>query len=105
MPQLKSVPELTDLVYKPVSEMITKEALKVGHICVTQFHIDEEDGGLEDVTQTNENFQPSQNLENNHSSTMLTLDEHIQRREACLALFFHYVSYVYNLLYLRAVSG
>ena len=93
MPQLKSVPELTDLVYKPVSEMITKEALRVGHICVTQFHIDEEDGGLEDVTQTidnpRDNFQPYQNLENNHSSTMLTLDEHIKRRKACLA---HFVS-------------
>ena len=90
MPLLRSVPELTDLVYKPVSEMIKQEALRVGRICVTNFHINEDDDELEDVREINDNpNKSSQSSEDNNTSSMLTLDEHIKRRKACLA---HFVS-------------
>ena len=86
MPMLKSVPELTDLVYKPVSDLIKNEALRVAHICVTKFHVNEEDEELIDIGENNENDDVKDNISdsdiqnNNHSFSMLTLDEHIKRR-------------------------
>ena len=83
MPTLKPVPELTDLIYKPVRELIKNEALRVAHICVTKFHVNEEDEELADIDENNENtdnIKESDIQNNNHSLSMLTLDEHIKRR-------------------------
>ena len=90
MPQLRSVAKLTDLVYQPVSELIKQEALRVSNNCVTKFHLDEEDEKTEEVLNgisdhykdvtKNETLAITEN-ENNTSSPILTLEEHIKRRK------------------------
>ena len=82
MPKLQSVPELTDLVYKPVSELIKKEALRVSRICVTKFHIDE-DEELEGIEEIKDHLEATDIVqESNETFKMLTLEEHIKRRWA-----------------------
>ena len=82
MPKLQSVPELTELVYKPVSELIKKEALRVSRICITKFHIDE-DEELEGIAEIKDHLEATDIVqENNETFKMLTLAEHIKRRWA-----------------------
>ena len=93
MPQLRTVPNLTDLVYQPVSELIKQEALKVSNNCVTKFHLDEEDEKTEDLLNgiskhykdVTEN-EVLRNMENNNNSsnTSLTLEVHSRRRKVGL---------------------
>ena len=80
MPKLQSVPELTELVYKPVSELIKNEALRVSRICVTKFHIDE-DEEIEGAAEIKDHLEATDIVQaNNETFKMLTLDEHIKRR-------------------------
>ena len=89
MPHLRCVPNLTDLVYQPVCELIKQEALKVSNNCVTKFHFDEEEAGTEDLNAEHESDykdttinQVLSNEENDSNGTklLLTLEEHISRR-------------------------
>ena len=43
MPQKRSVPDLSELVYTPISVLIKYEALEVTKNCVTKFHLDDDD--------------------------------------------------------------
>ena len=87
MPRKRFVPDLTDLVYQPASELIKCEALKVATNCVTKFHLDEDDeeeieDTINEPLHLNEvNSQPINDEENQTSSRpMLTLEEHLARR-------------------------
>lgn len=89
MPQLRSVPNLTDLVYEPVSELIKQEALKVSNNCVTKFHLDEEDEKSEELLQgisdhykdvTEDNMLGNAENYNNSSSPSSNLEDDIRRR-------------------------
>ena len=96
MPLKRLVPDLTDLVYLPVCELIKDEALKVASNCVNKFQLDDDDGVLEDLTDdSNLNEEVggyggygglSLEMEENSTGSppRLTLQEHIKRRWDCL---------------------
>ena len=88
MPLRRLVPDLTDLVYLPVSELIKNEALEVASNCITKFQLDDDDDIPDEITDdSNQNKEMGgicsalEVKENgNASRPLLTLEEHIKRR-------------------------